>query len=295
MGIARDYPIDTRKNWAQLCGMSTLAALWESKAFQVFITLILVIIPWTVPAMGIALRCVLWFAAWMLGLNVAFSGVQFLYRLPWFVKVASAVGVTSFAAAIAYFPVVNLWRLEKAEALTGKLVAISPSLNGKVVFQIGPNAKAWFNWTGPKDMPQLRGLGNSLRFDLDDSGKIIANADVRDQSGNLIVEIINNEWRVSNAAWEKNYTSNALEVKDGRGRIVFQLRLTDRAEIQLEWWDGSGNGGRIVQQEDSPDTPDSAKMGFVIVYMTPVFHPDEPAIKPIFRYPARRYFGQLKW
>ncbi len=197
----------------------------------------------------------------------------------------------------AYFPVRALWREEKAAALTGILRPdrTDTSKHDDIIFQIGPNAKAWFTWEGPRNTPQFAYLGSHVQFDRNEVGELIVNTVVRDHDGNLIVEIVDNEWRVSSAAWEKNHTDTALEVKDGRGRVVFQVRLfSDRAEFQAEWWDSDGRGARIVQQKDRPDSPESDKKGFVIVVMTPVFHPDEPAIQPIFRYPSRKYFGQFR-
>lgn len=108
------------------------------------------------------------------------------------------------------------------------------------------------------------------------------------------MEINDNEWRVSSAAWEKNYTDDALEVKDSMGKIVFQLRLLkDKAQFQAEWWDEYGNGIRLVQVPDPGSSLDD-KRGFEIFKMTPTFHPDEPKIQPIFKYPSKKYFGELR-
>ena len=101
--------------------------------------------------------------------------------------------------------------------------------------------------------------------------------------------------RVSNVAWEKNYTRDSLEVKDGDGRIVFQLRIfSERVEFQAEWWDRDGNGIRLVQVKDNPGMPESDKTGFIIFIMKPTDHPDDPAIQPIFRYPSKKHFGQFR-
>ncbi|MDA2912964.1 hypothetical protein MYX77_03210 [Acidobacteriia bacterium AH_259_A11_L15] len=268
----------------------------DSPLVQILLALLLTLIPWSFPSMPIKWRCILWLSAWILGLHLVFSLTPFLMKLPLFVKVALAVGITGFASASFYYPVVEMWREEKANALTGQLrPKRDKQRHDDVVFQIGPNAKAWFTWTGAQNTPQFAGLGNHIQLGRNEAADLVVNTVIKDREGNLIVEIIDNEWRVSSAAWEKNYTDDALEVKDGRGRVVFQLRLLpDRAEFQVEWWDGHGNGVRIVQQKDRPDSPESDKKGFVIVIMTPLFHPDDPAIQPIFKYPSRKYFGQLR-
>jgi hypothetical protein len=104
---------------------------------------------------------------------------------------------------------------------------------------------------------------------------------------------VDNHWTVSksqSAVWDKNYTSNALEVKDGRGRVVLQvIMLPDRVQIQGEWWHEDGNGGRIVR----PFPSDPVKTGPVFVMMTPLFHTDEPHIEPIVKYPSKNHFGEF--
>ena len=245
--------------------------------------------------MGITTRCILWLVAWMLVLHLVFSLIPTLAHLPTFVKIAIAVGVTAFASALAYGSVVDIWSEEMASALTGRLKPDSGDPKSEVVFQIGPNAKAQLTWKGAKNSPQFGGLGSYIEFDRNKDGQLVANTLIRDREGHMLVEIVDNEWRVSSAAWEKNYTRDSLEVKDGDGRVVFQLRMfADRAEFQAEWWNRDGNGVRFVQVKDHPDSPDSDKRGFQVVVMNPAFHPDDPAIQPLFRYPSKKYFGLFR-
>jgi hypothetical protein len=66
------------------------------------------------------------------------------------------------------------------------------------------------------------------------NGKAKISTRITDESGNLIAEIIRNEWKVApTRAWDRNYSGDALEVKDSRGYVVLQVRvLADRIQIQ---------------------------------------------------------------
>jgi len=212
-----------------------------------------------------------------------------------FTKLMIAMIVAALVSIYACTPVMDIWREEMAGALTGRFKPPHGHPSDSVKFQFGPHAVGPYTWGGSKDAPLISGLGSYIQFGRNSSGDLVANTTIRDRDGHLLVEVINNEWRVANAAWEKNYTDNALEVKDGDGRVVFQLfLLADRAEIQAEWWDRDGNGFRIVEVKDKPDSQESEKMGWVMVKMTRAYHPDDPAIQPMFKYPSKKYFGQLR-
>jgi len=86
------------------------------------------------------------------------------------------------------------------------------------------------------------------------NGKLQVSLTVRDENDNLIVQIINNHWEISSSktvCWDKNYTRDSLEVLDGAGRVVLQLRILQEAiELQVEWKGKSGpatigNGGKF--------------------------------------------------
>jgi hypothetical protein len=106
-------------------------------------------------------------------------------------------------------------------------------------------------------------VGNEIKF----------STTVRDSRQNLIVEITDNRWRVSPEkanCWDKNYTKDSLEVKDGRGRVVLQVRLfPDRVQFQVEW--PQVGGGVVWDNKSSKET----------------------GIVPRFKYPSEDYWGEL--
>ena len=270
---------------------------WQPKAGEILFAVLLSIIPWSFPTVGITARCISWVVAWAMVLHLLFSLVPWLSQASTFAKVSLVIVATALGSTLAYRPVVDTWRDERASVLTGRLY---PTRDGKkhidVMFQIGPDAASQFEWTGVKDTMQWGSLGSFVMLRRNDSGDLVADTIIRDHSGNVIVEINDNEWRISNAAWEKNYTDDSLEVKDARGRIIFQIRLlADHAEFQAEWWDEYGNGLRVCQTPDDPShPPPPGKHFFGIVKMDRDHHPDEPSIQPIFAYPSKKRFGELR-
>jgi hypothetical protein len=178
--------------------------------------------------------------------------------------------------------------------MTGYLEAPgSDSADSDPNIQFGPESDATkFRWAGPKDEPQLKILGDRF-FVRMENGKLLLTTRVRDRNGAIVVDIVDNKWTISsaqNVSWDKNYLKNALEVKDGRGRVVLQLLLlTDVVRVQGEWWTEDGNGARVLR----PYPFDRIRTGPVVVEMTPKFHPDDPHIEPIFKYPSKEYWGEF--
>jgi hypothetical protein len=58
--------------------------------------------------------------------------------------------------------------------------------------------------------------------------KIMVTSTIRDTVGNIIVEMVNNEWQVNRPlfAFDRNYNDTSLEVRDNTGNIVFQIELS---------------------------------------------------------------------
>ena len=77
--------------------------------------------------------------------------------------------------------------------------------------------------------------------------EILVSTKVRDDNDNIIVELDKNKWKVNPppGTWDRNYTDNALEVKDAKGDVVLQIRvLSDVIQLQGVWWVNFGINGR---------------------------------------------------
>jgi hypothetical protein len=57
------------------------------------------------------------------------------------------------------------------------------------------------------------------------NGKLLVTTRVRDANGSLIAEMSDNEWTHQSkpAIFDRNYTENALEIRDSAGRVVLQV------------------------------------------------------------------------
>lgn len=176
------------------------------------------------------------------------------------------------------------WREERAASLTGYMTASSRlSMVGKTpLLQLGEGGSILtlgYHGVGPQ-IKMLYDAG--LRIDMGKSGPEITTP-VRDRQGRLIAEITRNHWRVAPPplCWDKNYTSNSLEIRDEGGHVVFQAILfPNRVVLQGEWRDEFGDGLRI-----SDDA--------ITIWKTPQAEKRlEKEIAPIFKYPSSEHWGE---
>jgi hypothetical protein len=265
----------------------------REKTIAFIIDLLLVIVPWGFSSTPVIWKIVLWSLAWMLALYLIFSLKGFNY-LSTSAKVGRSFVLTILFAVIVELPMFNMWRAEKASVMTGELeVAPSSDPNSPPVISFGPETDgARWTWGGTNGSPMFRMVGDVLIL-RKSYGKLLITTHVRDRDGKIIVDIVDNKWRVSpdtGISWDKNYTANALEVEDGRGRVVFQIVLRpDAAYIQGEWWNENKVGARVLR----PYPFDRSKVGPIFQILTPTYHPDDPRIEPVFKYSSKEHLGEF--
>jgi len=152
------------------------------------------------------------------------------------------------------------------------------------VFIVDPN-----NPLAAQLFPALR----TIQFRVENiDGVVKVSAHMLDREGHLIAELVRNEWKVAPPprTWDRNYTGDALEVRDDRGLVVLQVReLKDRVQLQGLWWIDMGppNG---IRQLTVRETPEGGEAQFII-------SPEDaspPPIVPMFTYPSDRHFGELR-
>jgi hypothetical protein len=122
-------------------------------------------------------------------------------------------------------------------------------------------------------------------------GEAKVSAQMLDREGHLIAELVRNEWKVAPPpnAWDRNYSDEALEVRDARGMVVLQVKaLKDRVQLQGLWWIDMGppNGIRQLTVRENPE----GGAQFII-------SPEDaspPPIVPMFEYPSDRHLGELR-
>ena len=115
-------------------------------------------------------------------------------------------------------------------------------------------------------------------------GQLYVSAKVFDASSRQIVEIVDNEWKVAEPplTWDRNYTTNALEVCDDKGDVVFQVVLRGH-EISFQAKLFGSDGKSVAFVEPTPSR-------FQQVFVDPV---STLKIQPLFVYPSRRHLGEL--
>jgi hypothetical protein len=133
---------------------------------------------------------------------------------------------------------------------------------------------------------------NERQFKIESiDGKLKVSTEVADGNGKLIAELIHNEWKVAPppGTWDRNYTDDALEVRDASGNVVLQIRaLPDRIQLQGIWWVDTGFNG-VVQFVIRGNPKDGGQ-----IVLVPKNNKDgPPRIEQMFRYPSDRHLGEL--
>ena len=113
--------------------------------------------------------------------------------------------------------------------------------------------------------------------------KLLVTTTIRDTRGNIVAELKNNEWRVNkNNIFDRNYTNNALEVRDQSGKIALQV-VHFGDTIHLAGIFHCRNGWTNVFMP----LPE----GGAIIDIKPPGKEPEHSIQQIFEYPSELHFG----
>jgi hypothetical protein len=185
------------------------------------------------------------------------------------------LNVTFVAIVWAFsYPYIHaVYRTQRAALTEG--VLHTPS-DGKDHSKDPPTFQLGESFRVTMDNPKMGGTviqrwaGNVTMFRR--GNEILVSTTVKDKEGHLIVEVRDNHWKVPNkeTSWDKNYTDNALEVRDAQGRVVLQMRLLpDRVQFQAEWADRANHA---VQTEHFSE---------------------EWGIAPMFKYPSSEHWGEF--
>jgi len=112
---------------------------------------------------------------------------------------------------------------------------------------------------------------------------------IRDRTGNAVAEIIGNEWKVNpNSSFDRNYSKNALEIKDLTGEIILQIRLIeDRIQLQGKFYHSDGSGVEIGILGIDKNYPGG-------IHFLGSDTLSELKVQPIFVYPSNQHLGELR-
>ncbi len=249
----------------------------KDRVWDLLLTLAFVAAPFGF-GVRILYSCISWSVAWLAFVRLIWNLEHLSGVSNWQKSVGTLTG-TAVLIWATYSPVHTAYIQEKARAVSGDLVAKSDGKdhsNDPPILQMGPTGNL-LTWRGPSDAPMM-----SLYYDKIDlrmvKGRVHLSTTVHDDNKNLIAQISDNHWIVSSSTavcWDKNYTDDSLEVKDGHGRVVLQVKLMPNiVQIQEEWqWNpGTKSGGIFIQGK----------------------YDEKNGIKPIFKYPSELHWGELE-
>jgi len=145
-----------------------------------------------------------------------------------------------------------------------------------------------FAFAGPQGQPLFKMFDDNSLTVIVDEGRIKVSTIIRDRTGVAVAELINNEWKVNkNSAFDRNYSKDALEVKDNSGDIVLQVKVVaDRIQFQGKFYDSKGNGVAIGKH--------SSGQGGIMEMTGPNRPQIEMKIEPIFLYPSDNHLGEFR-
>lgn len=166
------------------------------------------------------------------------------------------------------------------------LVAAEKQLWPKVEFG---NSGAMLIFTGPEGSP-LFTFGRDTKLTIvRDQGRVKISLAIRDKTGRLVAELLKNEWKVNpQNSWDRNYTADALEVRDPSGDVILQVKaLADRIQLQAKFYDENGRGFAFGK------VPGPQGWGGGLEFTGPAHPQLQMKIDPIFRYPSQSHFGEF--
>ncbi|MFD2937092.1 hypothetical protein [Spirosoma flavum] len=135
-----------------------------------------------------------------------------------------------------------------------------------------------------RDLPHLDDVFNTpgANFSVSkEDGQVKVSITIRDKTGKIVAELISNEWKSNPANWDRNYTQDAIEIKDSEGGVVLQaIALPDRVKMQMKLYTDKGEPRVFCEN------PDHQGGALLTTIETKV------RIRPIFKYPSHSHLGE---
>lgn len=231
-------------------------------------------------------------AAWLLVLWM-------LRENPWPVWIGSSLIAAGVFVMLAYY-----FTPEAVPSFSGILkpqksfLIMGKHKNPKRTMEIGSSGSA-ITFSGAAS-ESLMSFFNRYDLTIESiDGELKVSTKVADEDGNIVAELVRNEWRVAPPprTWDRNYTQDALEVIDPKGNVILQVRiLPDRVQIQGEWLAprAAKESGEIygVKLVASPELADPG--GWMVLYGPASPRERSPQIKKMFVYPSETHFGEVQ-
>jgi hypothetical protein len=128
-----------------------------------------------------------------------------------------------------------------------------------------------------------------------EEGRLLVTMTIIDKDGEIVAEIVRNEWTVNpHNSFNRNYSTDSLEVKDPQEDLILQLRLVaDRVQIQGRFYRSKSKlygiekviGAKIVDEYEEDE--------WVSISLITEDFPAKLKIRPMFKYPSELHLGEL--
>jgi hypothetical protein len=125
------------------------------------------------------------------------------------------------------------------------------------------------------------------------NGRVLINTIIKNDNGQTIAEMANNEWIINKQlTFDRNFDENALEVKDQKGHIVFQIEIQKNI-LFLQ--------GRFIREDKSEAISTSYEhegttIGYLAVAQKGTYAQMQGnkkfSTKPMFKYPSDIHKGE---
>jgi hypothetical protein len=194
------------------------------------------------------------------------------------IKKHLGIYLSLLSLALGIVVLLNYFHDRKLSTLTGML---SNSGSAKIKYlAIGTAVR--FKVDTPEGILFRDGGQPLITLNLRD-GKLLISAIIRDLTGKIIAELVNNEWQVNrNNMFDRNYNDKAIEVRDNVGNVVLQAaHFGDTIFFAGIFHCNSGKTGILHP----------IKKGDAAIELIPPGEESDYQIEPLFKYPSNRYFG----
>jgi hypothetical protein len=156
------------------------------------------------------------------------------------------------------------------------------SLGGALMMVMNPNGVI------------LTDKGDPVLWVSTDGGHLSVSADIRDENGDLIAQVRGNEWQLNkDLIFDRNFSDNALEVKEKKGSVVLQvaeigqiLYVAGVFRCKSGWTTTIANPWTVT-----PKLVQNLEVGGSIWQVTAPHVPLQATINTIFDYPSELNFG----
>jgi len=207
-------------------------------------------------------------------------------------RYAKTIGVKAVAWLLLFLLVVDIYHeihvrsaneLDAAKKSASGIIEFGEFKNDKWIFEIGQSG-ALLSGLDASDW-----LGENCYF-RSTRGQLLVTCVIRDELGNIVAKIVDNEWQVNqNNIFDRNFSDNAFEVVSQAGDVVFQMRaVKNRLQVQLNLYNKNGD----LLYVGTVKRPGSRADQGVVLKGKNALRP-LPKIGPIFRYPSSLHFGEL--